>query len=641
MGQSNSSHSKSEVRPSKSKNDSKSKHRDNCSKDKLKTFSCLAPGQNDESIYYSMGGGSKNKQFNNQNSNGKEQVQQKSGSIKKSTSLFSRKKNNQEEQQIAESYCNTQLSGSKSNVQVIDQVSLQKTDQQTLNMIKHLKLDQGSLDKAPMQVRLRDNQMKAQQQPIKIKGGMTSNTQSSTKQVQNQQIQQFNTQSNGGSSRNHTTQLASQQSSEYSIKNSRSPFNLKRYKESADKQDRKDIAKIRVAKCPNVVIHCWRKFVREELMGKEEFNSFKTLTCSKNRTLKTQDLMKVAAVYQLNNFKRDTMLNFDALKVKPQFSYNEQCRLRYKKLEDNLDSSFIQLESDEFAFNSLTSGPYQDTIQSFLKILQMESPMCKLEQIYSSCTQTLIREQENFWSGFDISKKDLFIDSDNLQGILIYIVSRINYPQIWTELHLIEEYIPDAVQMSNRAFYMVMLKASCEYLINLKVPKTQQIQRPPSIHQSPMITEENEEDSDGEQQATAQSYSMKQFQLNFDQVRRRNISLIISKTSYSARALRIPRNNNHVLLDDEEVGSLQHLGDQNNQNQVVLIGDYNTSSADLNMIDKLNQTHADAYFFDNNCILQDDLIDKIKQQVNKAHMYTVIDTTPSTQSLTSTENTRY
>jgi hypothetical protein len=47
-------------------------------------------------------------------------------------------------------------------------------------------------------------------------------------------------------------------------------------------------------------------------------------------------------------------------------------------------------------------------------------------------------------------------------------VSRLSYPQIWTELNFIEEYLPDGVMMSNRAFYMIMLKASCEYLINLQ-----------------------------------------------------------------------------------------------------------------------------------------------------------------------------
>lgn len=94
--------------------------------------------------------------------------------------------------------------------------------------------------------------------------------------------------------------------------------------------------------------------------------------------------------------------------------------------------------------------------------------MLKLEQIFNSCTDSLIAELEIFYKGTSYPKEKLFIDSDTLQGILIYMVSRLSYPQIWTELIFIEEYLPDGVMMSNRAFYMIMVKASCEYLINLQ-----------------------------------------------------------------------------------------------------------------------------------------------------------------------------
>jgi hypothetical protein len=41
---------------------------------------------------------------------------------------------------------------------------------------------------------------------------------------------------------------------------------------------------------------------------------------------------------------------------------------------------------------------------------------------------------------------------------------------MWTEVLLLEEFVPEGVMMSNRAFYMILLKASCEYLITLKEP---------------------------------------------------------------------------------------------------------------------------------------------------------------------------
>jgi len=54
--------------------------------------------------------------------------------------------------------------------------------------------------------------------------------------------------------------------------------------------------------------------------------------------------------------------------------------------------------------------------------------MQKLEMIYSCCTQRVIEEVSSFWKNYDIQPKKLAIDTDNLQGIIIYMVSRLNYP---------------------------------------------------------------------------------------------------------------------------------------------------------------------------------------------------------------------
>ncbi|CDW81254.1 UNKNOWN [Stylonychia lemnae] len=294
----------------------------------------------------------------------------------------------------------------------------------------------------------------------------------------------------------------------------------------------------------------------------------------------SKDLHKLTLVMQ-NKQIQQQFLNFESLKVKKQFQFDETLRFQYEKYDDYQESSFIQIEGQEFAFSQIQDGPYVDTIQNFLKILLLESPMCKLEQLYSSCTQTLVNELERFWEGHNITKKELFIDSDTLQGILIYLVSRMNYPQIWTELHLIEEYIPAAVQMSNRAFYMVMVKASCEYLINLKIPKNQIYQQPKSV-----IEEDVEIDSDTEQ-PTAQCYSLNQFRLNFEEVRRRNISLVVSQGKHK-----------NCDTDTSSTNNLQRKGDKN---------------------------ATDAFFFDENVILHDDLVDRIKKSLNRNHIYTVIE----------------
>lgn len=52
-------------------------------------------------------------------------------------------------------------------------------------------------------------------------------------------------------------------------------------------------------------------------------------------------------------------------------------------------------------------------------------------------------ELESFYEGTSFPKEKLFIDSDTLQGLLIYIVSRLrSFCQILADINLIEDYIP-------------------------------------------------------------------------------------------------------------------------------------------------------------------------------------------------------
>jgi hypothetical protein len=61
------------------------------------------------------------------------------------------------------------------------------------------------------------------------------------------------------------------------------------------------------------------------------------------------------------------------------------------------------------------------------------------------------------------------VDVDNLQSLIVYLVSRMKgLPQIITNLNIIEDFLPEAVQLSNRAFYLAMLQSSCEFIINMQ-----------------------------------------------------------------------------------------------------------------------------------------------------------------------------
>lgn len=58
------------------------------------------------------------------------------------------------------------------------------------------------------------------------------------------------------------------------------------------------------------------------------------------------------------------------------------------------------------------------------------------------------------------------IDPDQMQAIIIYIVARLNYPQIMTEVLICEMFLPPAVRKSSRFIYIEMIQAACSYLLS-------------------------------------------------------------------------------------------------------------------------------------------------------------------------------
>ena len=86
--------------------------------------------------------------------------------------------------------------------------------------------------------------------------------------------------------------------------------------------------------------------------------------------------------------------------------------------------------------------PYSYAIADLQKLSCLQSPMSKLEWIYNCCTRQVSKEIDLFWKGYNIPTKKLFVDPDNLQGIIIYIVSRLRNPQIITEVHFIRKFVP-------------------------------------------------------------------------------------------------------------------------------------------------------------------------------------------------------
>ena len=94
--------------------------------------------------------------------------------------------------------------------------------------------------------------------------------------------------------------------------------------------------------------------------------------------------------------------------------------------------------------------------------------MQKLEQIYSCFTGAIVKDISAFWLGYDIQAKNLAIDTDSMQGIVIYLVSRSNQPQLLAEVYMGEAYLARAVKKSSRFIYFEMLTAACNFILDLE-----------------------------------------------------------------------------------------------------------------------------------------------------------------------------
>jgi len=109
--------------------------------------------------------------------------------------------------------------------------------------------------------------------------------------------------------------------------------------------------------------------------------------------------------------------------------------------------------------------PFSFAIRDLQRLSCLESPMSKLEWIYNCCTRQVSKELDSCWKGYNIPTKKLFIDPDNLQGIIIYVVSRLRNPQIITEIHFIKKFVPKGIKRLGRFYHCEMVGAACSYLL--------------------------------------------------------------------------------------------------------------------------------------------------------------------------------
>ena len=132
------------------------------------------------------------------------------------------------------------------------------------------------------------------------------------------------------------------------------------------------------------------------------------------------DDIQMLKCVQDNQALLDSKVNLASLQVNKEFQMDLDFR-----------DTFDLKTCDRFASQASIvrqNIPYNTPIKNLSKIDEIESPMCKLEHIYKCCTVEIQKSLDKFWRNHEITSKKLSVDVDNLQSLIVYLISRLKCP---------------------------------------------------------------------------------------------------------------------------------------------------------------------------------------------------------------------
>lgn len=298
------------------------------------------------------------------------------------------------------------------------------------------------------------------------------------------------------------------------------------------------------------------------------------------------DLLYLKKIMKDQRIKEE-YFSFDALKIAEQFRFDSEYRSKLFTKHNQVDHSYSSL-IESVSDHSRRPIPYLEVIDGILNIIQIDSPMTKLENIYISCTRYVSKALDAFYQNYLIKPAELVVDSETLQSIIIYVTARINYPQIWTEINMMEEFLTDAIQLSSRSMYLVMIRASCEYMLQLDDQKCEKLDNLMKIE----IEKEKEKDigqsEDYQRKGSVlnNGVTISDFRASFYKKEGKKIGVLTQKKNYEMKG----------------------VGFRNVTPNVSTIGQKQSKKKD--------EEQPDAYFFDSNVLLKDDIKQFLKKTQN-------------------------
>lgn len=125
--------------------------------------------------------------------------------------------------------------------------------------------------------------------------------------------------------------------------------------------------------------------------------------------------------------------------------------------------------------------PVEFPWQPFSKIVETLDNMCK--------TESIIRKLEYIYKfTTSLGVDGVYIDSDNLKGLMIYLVIQSQNTKLLIDIILWDKFTPETLKMSNRSYYLMVIYSAFEFIEGLTDDKIN------SLHQNckERIRKENE-----------------------------------------------------------------------------------------------------------------------------------------------------
>lgn len=114
--------------------------------------------------------------------------------------------------------------------------------------------------------------------------------------------------------------------------------------------------------------------------------------------------------------------------------------------------------------NCTDSIPFPMTIERMQMLVHLECPLMKLDVIFRIFIGIMAEELEQYFKG---PKRDLIVESSDLRWLMVYILVQTRQPKLSIDIDLVQEFMPNVLKYTNRAFYISMLQSAYEYIDTL------------------------------------------------------------------------------------------------------------------------------------------------------------------------------